>query len=56
MNEVESCLDYVSSTKCLKREELKGRIGLLEKIKQNTGCTALMLSGGGAQSMYHLGM
>jgi hypothetical protein len=35
--------------------ELQGRIKLLRKMKQNMGRTALMLSGGGAQAMYHLG-
>jgi hypothetical protein len=32
--------------------EIQGRIKLLRKMKQNTGRTALMLSGGGAQAMY----
>jgi len=35
--------------------ELSDRIHLLRKMKQNMGRTALMLSGGGAQAMYHLG-
>ncbi len=35
--------------------ELKDRIMLVRKMKQNMGRTALMLSGGGAQAMYHLG-
>jgi len=35
--------------------ELSDRIHLLRKLKQNMGRTALMLSGGGAQAMYHLG-
>mmetsp|Transcript_44754 Transcript_44754/g.108525 ORF Transcript_44754/g.108525 Transcript_44754/m.108525 type:complete len:789 (-) Transcript_44754:956-3322(-) len=35
--------------------EVQSRIKLLRKMKQNTGRTALMLSGGGAQAMYHLG-
>ena len=35
--------------------ELQNRIRLLRKMKQNMGRTALMLSGGGAQAMYHLG-
>lgn len=35
--------------------ELKERINLVRKMKQNVGRTALMLSGGGAQAMYHLG-
>ena len=59
MNEVEDCLQYISipstPTSFTNREQLDSRIDLLQKIKQNTGCTALMLSGGGAQSMYHLG-
>jgi predicted acylesterase/phospholipase RssA len=35
--------------------ELNDRIGLIRKLKHNMGNTALMLSGGGAQAMYHLG-
>jgi hypothetical protein len=35
--------------------ELGGRMTLVRKMKQNMGRTALMLSGGGAQAMYHLG-
>lgn len=35
--------------------EVQNRIKLLRKMKQNVGRTALMLSGGGAQAMYHLG-
>ena len=35
--------------------ELRSRILLFRKMKQNMGRTALMLSGGGAQAMYHLG-
>jgi hypothetical protein len=35
--------------------ELRERITLVRKMKHNTGRTALMLSGGGAQAMYHLG-
>jgi hypothetical protein len=35
--------------------EVQNRIKLLRKMKQNMGRTALMLSGGGAQAMYHLG-
>ena len=34
---------------------LRGRMLLFRKMKQNIGRTALMLSGGGAQAMYHLG-
>jgi hypothetical protein len=36
--------------------DLFDRIRLLRKMKQNMGRTALMLSGGGAQAMYHLGV
>mmetsp|Transcript_11508 Transcript_11508/g.24570 ORF Transcript_11508/g.24570 Transcript_11508/m.24570 type:complete len:1054 (+) Transcript_11508:172-3333(+) len=39
----------------MKREELSKRYTLFKKMKQNMGHTALMLSGGGAQAMYHLG-
>jgi predicted acylesterase/phospholipase RssA len=35
--------------------ELADRLNLVRKLKQNMGRTALMLSGGGAQAMYHLG-
>lgn len=35
--------------------ELGDRMTLIRKMKQNMGRTALMLSGGGAQAMYHLG-
>lgn len=35
--------------------KLRERILLFRKMKQNMGRTALMLSGGGAQAMYHLG-
>lgn len=35
--------------------ELSDRINLIRKLKHNMGRTALMLSGGGAQAMYHLG-
>ena len=38
-----------------RRAEFKDRITLVRKMKQNMGRTALMLSGGGAQAMYHLG-
>lgn len=37
------------------REELSKRYTILKRMKQNMGHTALMLSGGGAQAMYHLG-
>eukprot|EP00815_Leptocylindrus_aporus_P005602 CAMPEP_0116060516 /NCGR_PEP_ID=MMETSP0322-20121206/6467_1 /TAXON_ID=163516 /ORGANISM="Leptocylindrus danicus var. apora, Strain B651" /LENGTH=755 /DNA_ID=CAMNT_0003545161 /DNA_START=404 /DNA_END=2671 /DNA_ORIENTATION=+ len=32
------------------------RLRIMKKLKQNTGRTALMLSGGGAITMYHLGV
>ena len=35
--------------------KLRERIFLFRKMKQNMGRTAVMLSGGGAQAMYHLG-
>jgi len=35
---------------------LMERINLVRKMKQNMGRTALMLSGGGAQAMYHSGV
>jgi len=35
--------------------ELSKRYTLFKRMKQNMGHTALMLSGGGAQAMYHLG-
>ena len=35
--------------------ELGERMNLVRKMKQNMGRTALMLSGGGAIAMYHLG-
>ena len=36
-------------------DELSKRCILFKRMKQNLGNTALMLSGGGAQAMYHLG-
>lgn len=36
-------------------QELSERIELVSKMRLNIGSTALMLSGGGAQAMYHLG-
>jgi phage gp36-like protein len=36
-------------------DELDKRITLVKRMKQNMGHTALMLSGGGAIAMYHLG-
>ena len=72
MDEVESCLNYISDMKTNQISEtpskssvtedtrriitdLNERMKLLHKLKQNTGSTALMLSGGGAQAMYHAG-
>lgn len=40
----------------LPQRDLMDRITQLRKMKQNVGRTALMLSGGGAQAMYHLGV
>ena len=40
----------------LPQRDLMDRITQLRKMKQNMGRTALMLSGGGAQAMYHLGV
>ncbi|KAL7560178.1 hypothetical protein ACA910_016607 [Epithemia clementina (nom. ined.)] len=37
-------------------EELSDRLRVLRKMKHNMGRTALMLSGGGAQAMYHVGI
>jgi hypothetical protein len=39
-----------------RHSEITDRIMLIRKMKQNMGRTALMLSGGGAQAMYHLGI
>jgi len=36
-------------------KEISDRLNLIRKLKHNMGRTALMLSGGGAQAMYHLG-
>lgn len=36
--------------------ELNDRMNLVRKIRTNVGRTSLMLSGGGAQAMYHLGV
>ena len=48
-------LDSLSEAPVSQASELKDRITLVRKMKQNMGRTALMLSGGGAQAMYHLG-
>lgn len=55
LSEVERCLDYLSNSKG-DLKELGERLHLVRKLKQSTGCTALMLSGGGAQAMYHTGI
>jgi hypothetical protein len=39
----------------MQHDELSKRYILFKRMKQNMGHTALMLSGGGAQAMYHLG-
>ncbi|KAL9189689.1 hypothetical protein ACHAXT_009364 [Thalassiosira profunda] len=69
--EVERCMDWVASGPVYlggggeentrqqvmqkQQDELSKRYTLLKRMKQNMGHTALMLSGGGAQAMYHLG-
>ena len=47
--------DPTSDASYHRQSELSERITLVRKMKQNMGRTALMLSGGGAQAMYHLG-
>jgi len=57
-NEVSKGLDFLAEAPVSVDEpivELSDRITLIRKMKQNMGRTALMLSGGGAQAMYHLG-
>ncbi|GKY90344.1 hypothetical protein MPSEU_000008400 [Mayamaea pseudoterrestris] len=61
--EVERGLDYLAesaaaaaSNNANKEAELLDRAMLVRKMKQNMGRSALMLSGGGAQAMYHLGV
>jgi predicted acylesterase/phospholipase RssA len=56
--EVENGLTYLAESGLGADEqiELMDRITLFRKMKQNMGRTALMLSGGGAQAMYHLGV
>ena len=48
-------MDLNSDITYHRHSELSDRITLVRKMKQNMGRTALMLSGGGAQAMYHLG-
>lgn len=45
----------VAEAEQTRQVELNDRLKLVRKMKQNMGRTALMLSGGGAQAMYHLG-
>lgn len=45
----------VAEAEQARQAELNDRVTLVRKMKQNMGRTALMLSGGGAQAMYHLG-
>jgi hypothetical protein len=47
--------NYVMNSAITPLSEVQNKIKLLRKMKQNMGRTALMLSGGGAQAMYHLG-
>ena len=58
-DEVSKSLDCLSETSPVNNDnplqELSDRMTLVRKLKQNMGRTALMLSGGGAQAMYHLG-
>ena len=49
------CLAEAPTLGELPLAELQDRMTLVRKMKQNMGRTALMLSGGGAQAMYHLG-
>ncbi len=46
---------YVETEEIKLYKELTDRRNLIRKLKHNMGRTALMLSGGGAQAMYHLG-
>mmetsp|Transcript_31629 Transcript_31629/g.38712 ORF Transcript_31629/g.38712 Transcript_31629/m.38712 type:complete len:788 (+) Transcript_31629:102-2465(+) len=59
VDEVEECLEWLSSAPpedvSFDKAEWHDRFSLAKKLRQNMGCTALMLSGGGAQAMYHLG-
>jgi len=64
--QVEASLDWLAESPLPSEEstdedsqavanEMHDRMTLVRKMKQNVGRTALMLSGGGAQAMYHLG-
>ena len=52
---VNSSSALVAEAELARETELNDRLTLVRKMKQNMGRTALMLSGGGAQAMYHLG-
>ncbi|CAJ1941726.1 unnamed protein product [Cylindrotheca closterium] len=57
-NEVSKGLEFLAEAPVSADEPLailSDRISLVRKMKQNMGRTALMLSGGGAQAIYHLG-
>lgn len=68
--QVDQALDYLAeaplpavSTNTAQEETMSDtasalaeRLLLVKKMKQNMGRTALMLSGGGAQAMYHMGL
>jgi hypothetical protein len=57
-DEVTKGLDWMAeapASSAIPLAELADRITLVKKMKQNMGNTALLLSGGGAQSMFHLG-
>jgi predicted acylesterase/phospholipase RssA len=47
--------EMIAEAEKARQLELDDRLTLVRKMKQNVGRTALMLSGGGAQAMYHLG-
>mmetsp|Transcript_6555 Transcript_6555/g.16851 ORF Transcript_6555/g.16851 Transcript_6555/m.16851 type:complete len:945 (-) Transcript_6555:71-2905(-) len=51
-----STSSLVSETLAAESAELGDRLRVVRRMKQNMGRTALMLSGGGAQAMYHLGV
>lgn len=60
--EVERCLDFISENTSTMPPKAQGEhmknsdlLGWIRKLKHNMGRSALMLSGGGAQAMYHVG-
>lgn len=53
MDVVEKSMERIVSG--VSQENLSKRHALFNRMKQNMGNTALMLSGGGAQAMYHVG-